>query len=140
MGVLAKVMLRRMVVYIDQHINQRQKLLQALRDEEKTFSTLLKQERQRAIVVAEERKIIKQKMKEEISALRSGMQDRVKHDIKMFEQSYAKLHQSMIEDFDYHLQTKVVQNIIEGTCIVMRQPSMQKYQHKIVARHLKTLQ
>jgi hypothetical protein len=140
MGVLGKVMVRRVVTFIDHHMHQREKLLQTLKEEEIFFGVLLKQEKQRALAVAEERKLIKHKLKEQVSSLRRSMQDRVRRDIKTFEQSYEKLHQSMIEDFEHHLQTTVVHNIIEGTREVLRQPSMQKHQHKIVARHLKTLQ
>ena len=140
MGVLAKVMFRRFVSYVDQHIHHRQEVLQTLREEEKASAALLKQEQQRALVVAEERKVIKQNLKTEISSLGSAMQDHIKRDIKIFEKHYAKLQESMIEEFEHTLQTKLVHNIIEGTREILRQPAMQKHQHKIVARHLKTLQ
>lgn len=139
MAVLAKVLLRRVLVSIDQHMHQRQELLATLRQEEKALQSLLKQEKHRALAVAEERKVIKQQLKAQISVLRSSMQDRVKQSIKMFEENYERLRQNMIGDFDYHLQTTVIQHVIEGTREVMKQPSMQKTQQKHIIRQLKNL-
>jgi F0F1-type ATP synthase membrane subunit b/b' len=140
MGALAKVMVRRMLTFIDNHVYQREQLLLTLKEEEKTFGVLLKQEQQRALAVEEERKVIKKKLKDEISALRHAMEDRIQQDINTFEQTYEKLNQNMIADFEHHLHATLVHNIMEGTREILRQPSMQKHQHKIVARHLKTLQ
>ena len=140
MGILAKVMCRRFLAYIDQHMQHRRQLLSTLAEEEKNCRILLKQEKQRSLSVKEERKLIKQKLKEETSALRTSMQNQTKHNLKLFEQQYKKLCQGMVEEFETHLQATLVQNILEGTRTAMRQPAMRKHQSKIVARHLKTLQ
>ena len=139
MGVLAKVMVRRVLAFLDRHAQQREQVLLTLKGEEKTFGILLKQEQQRALAVEEERKAIQKKLKDEIEALQSSTENRMDHDTKAFEKTYEKLHQNMMADFEHHLHATLVHNIMEGTREILRQPSMEKHQHKIVARHLKTV-
>lgn len=107
--------LKKCLTYLDDKLQYRQNLLKTLEKEEAFHHHLLEQEKQKALNISTERKLIKQQLKHQMNVLRRSMQKRTQVSIKEFEHHYAYLQKNIREEFLQKLRTDIIDHIIAGT-------------------------